>query len=310
MNADTIPVFSYDNEHWQHFTAMDWDDQKKEASLKFRPAQDRIWIAHVPPYTHSRLLRLLEQLDRAACVRIEVIGKTVQARDIHLVTVTNFEIPDAGKKTIWLQARQHAWEAGTSHVVEGALRFIPSEDAPARQLREKVVFKFAPMMDPDGCASGKVRFNANGYDLNRHWEEVDLRRKIFLERMPEIWYIKKAILGYVDSSRGIDLMLNLHNTETSEYMETQADEESTLKMMHRFLEALVAETTFDPSQKFRVNDQPANTTNWLWNERKIPVLLMEQRIGTCRKLGRRPTVEDRLEFGKQLIMVMAQTLLE
>ena len=81
---------------------------------------------------------------------------------------------------------------------------------------------FTPMLDPDGCATGKVRFNANGYDLNRHWDEVDLRRKELLQRMPEIWYAKKAIVDFVDSGRQIDLMLNLHNTETSEYLETQA----------------------------------------------------------------------------------------
>lgn len=310
MSADTIPVFSYDNENWQHFPAMDWDDQNKEATLKFRSEQDRIWIAHIPPYTHSRLLGWLEQLNRAACVRVEVIGRTVQRRDLHLVTITNFDKRDDGKKTIWLQARQHAWEAGTSHVMEGALRFIASDDPRARELRDKVVFKFTPMMDPDGCATGKVRFNANGYDVNRHWDEVDLRRKEYLEWMPEIWYVKKAILGWVDSGQRIDLMLNLHNTETSEYMDTQADDEPPHQLMHRFFDALIAKTTFDPSQKLRVNNTPGNTTNVLWKERKVPVLLMEQRIGTSKKLGRRPTVEDRLAFGKQLITVMAEAVLQ
>ena len=310
MNADTIPVFSYDDEHWQHFPAMDWDDQKKEATLKFRPEHERIWIAHIPPYTHSRLLRLLEQLDRAACVRVEVIGKSVQRRDLQLVTVTNFEKPDDKKKTVWLQARQHAWESGTSYVMEGALRFIASDDPRAFELRDRVVFKFTPMMDPDGCASGKVRFNANGYDVNRHWDEVDLRGKEFLERMPEIWYVKKAILGYVDSGRKINLMLNLHNDELPEYLDTQSDDEPTQQLMQRFYDALVAKTSFDPNQKFRVSDKPGNTTNFLWNERKVPVLLMEQRIGTSQKLGRRPTMEDRLDFGKQLITVMAGTVLQ
>ena len=54
--------------------------------------------------------------------RIEVIGKSVQGRDLFLITVTDFARPDAEKKTIWLQARQHAWEGGTSYVAEGALR--------------------------------------------------------------------------------------------------------------------------------------------------------------------------------------------
>src|SRR5204863_3864947 len=133
------PVFSYDDKEWQHFPAMEWDEQKKEATLKFLPEHDRIWIGHIAPYTHSRLLRLLEELDRASCVRIEVIGKTVQGRDLHLVSVTNLEMQDGEKKTIWLQARQHAWEAGTSYVMEGALRFITSGEPKARELRDRVV---------------------------------------------------------------------------------------------------------------------------------------------------------------------------
>lgn len=136
MNADTIPVYSDDGERWQHFPAMDWDDATKEATLKFRPANDAIWIAHVPPYTHSRLLGLLEQINQSPQVLVEVIGKTVQGRDLHLVTVTNFEKPEEEKKTVWLQARQHAWEAGTSYVMEGALRFVTSRDPRAAKLRD------------------------------------------------------------------------------------------------------------------------------------------------------------------------------
>jgi hypothetical protein len=309
MNADTIPVFSDDGEKWKHFPAMQWDNQKKEAILQFRPEQDRIWIAHIAPYTHARLLRLLAELDRSSSSRIEVIGKTVQQRDLHLVTVTNFEKPDAEKKTVWLQARQHAWESGTSYVMEGALRFITSDDPRARELRDKVVFKFTPMMDPDGCASGKVRFNAHGYDVNRHWDEVDLRRKELLERMPEIWYVKKAVFGYLDSGRKIGLMLNMHNEESGEHLDTQVDDAETLKMMQRFFDALAEKTSFDPSQKLNIKKQPGNTTNVLWNERKVPVLLMEQRISTSKKLGRRPTVDDRLTFGSQLITIMAETVL-
>jgi hypothetical protein len=310
MNADTIPVFSYDNEHWQHFASMNWDAEKKEATLNFQGEHDQIWIAHIAPYTHSRLVRLLDEIDRHSCARVEVIGRTARWRDLHLVTVTNFEKSDQGKKTVWLQARQHAWETGTSYVMEGALRFIVSDDAKARALRDKIIFKFTPMMDPDGCALGGVRFNANGYDVNRHWDEVDLRGKEFLERMPEIWYVKKSILAYVDSKHPIHLMLNLHNTETSEYLETQADDEPTKKFLQRFFDTLVARTTFDPGQKLRFNDKPVNTTNVLWNERRVPVLLMEQRIGTGKKLGHRPAVDDRLAFGRQLITVMAESVVE
>lgn len=310
MTPDTIPVFSDDNKEWQPLPDMAWDSVKKEATLHFRPAHDHLWIAHLPPYPHGRLLRLLEQLDRRPDSRVEVIGKTVRGRDLHLVTVTNFARSDQAKKVVWLQARQHAWETATSYVMEGALTFITSDEPLARSLRDRLLFVFTPMLDPDGCASGKVRFNANGFDLNRHWDEVDLRQKKYLERMPEIWYAKKAIMGFVDSGRHIDLMLNLHNTETSEYLESQATDDRERALMSRFSDELVASTSFDPSAKLRLAAANDHTTNVLYQERKIPVLLMEQRIATNRKLNRHLNVRDRLVFGKELLRAMAVAVLQ
>jgi hypothetical protein len=39
-------------------------------------------------------------------------------------------------------------------------------------------------------------------------------------------------------------------------------------------------------------------------------MLMEQRISAGAKLGHAPTVEDRLKFGRELITVMGETILE
>lgn len=308
MGPTLRPVFSYDGETWQHCESVTWDEAKKESTLTLKPARGTVWLAHIPPYPHSKLLKLLGELDRSPHARLEVIGKTALGRDLHLVTVTNFEQPDAAKKVVWLQARQHAWEAGTSHVMEGALRFITSEEPAARALRDRVVFKFTPMMDPDGCALGKVRFNAHGWDVNRHWDKVDLRDPRWLKLMPEIWYVKQAILA-AHASRAIDLMVNMHNTETAEYLDTMVDDDAGQAKLQRLFAKLVAETSFDPSRKLSISTTPGNTTNVLWRERQVPIALMEQRVGPSAKLGRLPTVADRVEFGRQLITMMAETVL-
>lgn len=65
MDADTVPVYSDDGVHWHHFAAMTWDAARHEATLHFRPSDDRIWIAHVPPYTHSRLIQVLDRIGAA-----------------------------------------------------------------------------------------------------------------------------------------------------------------------------------------------------------------------------------------------------
>ncbi len=307
MNADTVPVWSADGRRWTHFAGYAWNDQTKEATLRIRPESDTLWIAHQPPYTPEDLHRLLADVDRSPSARVEVIGKTVQGRDLHLVTVTDFAVPDSGKKTVWLQARQHAWESGTSHVLDSALRFITSEEPDARELRRKLVFKFQPMGDPDGAANGKVRFNANGYDVNRHWEEVDLRDKTLLQRMPEIWYVKKAVLAQ-SAVAPIDLLVNMHNTETAEYIDTLADSGPAREVVERFYRGLVERTRFDPSRP-PTYAAGKGSTNSLYLETKSPVVLMELRIGTSKKLGRRPTVEDRVRFGPELLREMAKAVL-
>lgn len=307
MSDDTVPVWSADGRTWRHFEQYEWNKETKQATLRLRPDADTIWIAHQPPYVPEDLQRLLAEVNRTPHARIEVIGKTVQGRDLHLVTVTDFDMPDAQKKTVWLQARQHAWESGTSYVMDAAMRFITSEAPRAAELRRKVVFKLQPMGDPDGSANGKVRFNTNGWDVNRHWDEVDLRSKTVLERMPEIWYVKKAIVAQ-HAAAPIDLMVNMHNTETAEYIDGPAADPATRALIERFYQALVERTSFDPSRPPRM-DAVNGTTTSLYRERKIPVLLMEQRIGTSQKLGRRPTLEDRARFGPQLLEEMAAAVL-
>jgi hypothetical protein len=104
-------------------------------------------------------------------------------------------------------------------------------------------------------------------------------------------------------------MLKLQTTELNEYVETMADVDPLQAMFHRFFEQLVTTTTFDPSRPkltLFAGSGPGNTTNSLWREAKVPVALMEQRIGPSGKHGRIMTTQDRIEFGRKLIALMAE----
>jgi len=311
VTKDTRPLFSYDLRTWQPFDAMDWDEKNVRAILHFRPARDRLWIAHIQPYTTRDLQRLLDSATSSPHLRVEAIGKTAQGRDLLLLTVTDFARPDAGKKAVWLIARQHSWETGGSFVAEGAIRFVLSDDPEARRLRERVVFSFIPMADPDGVARGGVRFNGNGYDVNRHWAEVDLRDPKYLEAMPEIWYMKKAIVNYVKSARPIDLLLYLHNEEYNDWIGgPPTDDAAYQKLAERFFDLLVKETTFDAAKDSRVRPEGlSGTSQALYEAAGVPALVMEQKVSMSKRLGRYPTAADRLEFGKGLIRCMARAVL-
>ena len=311
VTKDTRPLFSYDLRAWQPFDVMDWDEKNIRAILRFRPARDRIWIAHIQPYTTRDLQRLLDSITTCPDARVEVIGKSAQGRDLRLLTVTNFARPDAGKKVVWLIARQHSWETGGSFVAEGAIRFVLSDDPEARRLRDRVIFKFIPMADPDGVVRGGVRFNANGYDVNRHWDEVDLRDPKYLEAMPEIWYVKKAIVDYAKSLRPIDLLVYLHNEEYNDWIGgPPTDDAAYRKLVERFFDLLVNETTFDATKGTPLRpDSLSGTSLALYEAARVPAVVMEQKVTMSKRLGRYPTAADRLEFGKGLIRCMARAVL-
>ena len=64
--------------------------------LRIKPAHSRLWIAHVAPYTTRHLARLLDSIKGTPELEYQVIGKSVQGRDIPLLTITD---PGKGQNT-------------------------------------------------------------------------------------------------------------------------------------------------------------------------------------------------------------------
>jgi murein tripeptide amidase MpaA len=309
ITPDTLPVYSYDGLHWTHAAKNSWTAVASSTRLRMKPAQSRLWIAHVAPYTTLDLGRLLDSIKAQHEVECRVIGKSVQGRDIPMLTITSSNRSREQKKVAWLMFRQHSWEAGSSWVGEGAIRFLLSSDPAATRIRDDMIFKILPMQDPDGVLRGGVRFNAYGYDLNRNWDTVDP------VRMPEIAAARNAILKWVDQGGRIDFFLSLHNTETDEYLSGPP----TYKFRplgQKVFEELTRTTSFDPTHHYEeVYDRAAppqpgrmDVAEGLYYKRSIPAFLMEQRISYVGKLGRCATVNDRLEFGKGLVKAIWSSL--
>lgn len=70
-------------------------------------------------------------------------------------------------------ARIHPSESPTSLIVQGLIEFLAIANHPiAKLLRENVVFKILPMLNPDGVFLGNNRVNCLGHDLNRYWNNI------------------------------------------------------------------------------------------------------------------------------------------
>ena len=150
-------------------------------------------------------------------------------------------------------------------------------------------------------------FNAFGFDLNRNWDVTDPKR------MPEITAERAAIFAWLDSGHPIDIFLSLHNTETAEYLAGPPDSSgSTRPQMERLFRLLSNTSTFAASRPPQFDEATTtpgkpgrmNAPQGLYRDRKVPAFLIEQRISKHPKLGRPPTIEDREQFGKELVQAL------
>ncbi len=308
ITKDTPPVISYDGKQWRHIQSFEYDSAEPRLRLRVHPQARRFWIAHTPPYTNETLARLRADIAHLPDFREELIGRTVNGRDLLLWTISDRGTAD--KETIWLMFRQHSWETGSSWTGEGAVRALLADTPAARALRRGFVWKIFPLCDPDGVARGGVRFNAKGYDLNRNWDVADPLR------MPEISAQRNAVKHWMNSGHSIDLFLSLHNTETSEYLEGPPEDGGHGKF-HALAEHLYTEleerTSFSPTRPLFY----AGTTTTagmqgrmvviqgLYRDFQLPGFLMEQRISFNPKMGQRPEISDRVQFGGELVRAIA-----
>ena len=294
ITKDTPPVISYDGKTWKHVEDFEYDEKEPRLRLRIRAEQARFWVAHTPPYTLADLERLRKTVLRHPEARERKIGKSAEGRDLLLWTIGK---PDA-KITVWLMFRQHAWESGSSWAGDGAVQALLRDS----NLRTESGGRFCRWPIRTVWLGERVRFNHNGYDLNRNWDIDDARL------MPEIAAQREAIREWRRAGNSIDLFFTLHNTETAEYLEGPAG-----TLGEAFFRALKERTTFDPTRTFSAvvpnrERGRANVVQALGAE-GIPAFLMEQRIAYNGKFGHLPELTDRVRFGRELVETIRRVVL-
>ncbi|KAG8199367.1 hypothetical protein JTE90_011827 [Oedothorax gibbosus] len=90
------------------------------------------------------------------------------------------------KKIVFVGARIHPGETPASYVCQGMMNFLVSDSPIARILRENLIFKFVPMLNPDGVYVGNYRTCILGQDLNRCWQETSTHAYPTLAAIKEV----------------------------------------------------------------------------------------------------------------------------
>ncbi|ELR57080.1 Cytosolic carboxypeptidase 6, partial [Bos mutus] len=115
----------------------------------------------------------------------------------------------AEQKVVFITGRVHPGETPSSFVCQGIIDFLISQHPIARVLREHLVFKIAPMLNPDGVYLGNYRCSLMGFDLNRHWLDPSPWAH------PTLHGVKQLIIQmYNDPKTSLEFYIDIHAHST------------------------------------------------------------------------------------------------
>ena len=176
------------------------------------------------------------------------------------------------------------------------------------------------MRPPRRAATSEAKVAAEGVDLDT------LSKAMFgdetvraYELTPEIFVMKKAMLGWIDSGHRIDLFLAMHNQEAGDYIDGpfRPEDDHARRLAQRFFEALEKTDSFQAARGPRnsLSQGPIargrmTVNQTLAHERRIPAFLMELGVERNVKLGRLRTTEDNQRFGPTLVRTLAGVVSE
>lgn len=188
-------------------------DHKKSYVMSFAFAFDKEEVyqfAYCYPYTYTRLQVYLDALEkrRTNYLQRDLLCLSIQQRNLDLLTITSpSNLTGQGKKhhMVFVTSRVHPGESPASLVCQGLIDYLMSSDPGAKVLRDHIIFKIIPMLNPDGVYLGNYRCSLMGFDLNRHWNDPSPWAH------PTLCATKDLVMGYDrDPSIDLDFYIDIH----------------------------------------------------------------------------------------------------
>lgn len=161
-----------------------------------------VWVAWGPPFTSRESDDLSRFVSAALPGHADVfeLARSREGRPVRglRVTTTARERPPA----VWIQARQHAWESGSSWVARGFVEWLVGDEPDAAWLRAHAEVFVIPVMDVDRVATGDGGKESDPRDHNRDWGPTP--------HYPEIAATQRRLGALAEENR-LAMFLDLHN---------------------------------------------------------------------------------------------------
>jgi hypothetical protein len=197
---------SVDNMTWTQTPKCRKEDGA--ATYRIEVPGGAFWLAWGPPFLPMHADEVLQSLkSRLPGSTLFELAKTRGGRSVQGIRIGDATEREAARYGVWIQARQHAWEAGSSWVGQGFVEWLASDDPAAAKLRRKATVFYVPIMDVDNVATGAGGKDAAPRDHNRDWDDEP--------HYPEVAAAQKRILKLNADGR-FDVFIDLHNPGGSE----------------------------------------------------------------------------------------------
>lgn len=146
-------AFSTDGKTWRH--TAPGVRQPLRISYALEVEVESVLVAWGPAFTPTDARAWAGEISRGrADVEVLELCKSSQGWGVTLLRIAEGETPPARRFGVWVEARQHAWESGSSWVARGFTEWLLGATEEARWLRRHAEIFVVPIMDVDNVATG------------------------------------------------------------------------------------------------------------------------------------------------------------
>lgn len=203
--VNTQAYWSADQRVWQQTEPGQAITDGSNRLFVYRQPVERssLWFAYNIPYLPDQIETLRQDARLlGADARFFELCRSRKNRSVPALELISKKPGTQDRYGIWLQARAHAFESGTSWVLHELARWLLSRDPEAQKLRSIADITVVPVVDVDGVVEGRNGKNQHPHDHNRDWQQT-----------PAHWEEVRAIqtgLSALIRQNKLDLFIDIH----------------------------------------------------------------------------------------------------